>query len=192
MQARDTGKITATPAETAPGGADNTLPDPTTTAKWSLLLLGLLAVIAALALNWFKVTPPPDQVFDPSADPVANFALFAGFYIVAQVIAGVLALVGPLLPPWKPPSSLTDEAVKAAQTKADRSALLLGAGALLGVILSCTLGLFFLKAVGMHVSHTVDAIFTGATLAGGAKPLSDFIALTQNKTAPATGTGDGT
>lgn len=44
----------------------------------------------------------------------------------------------------------------------------------------------------MHVSRTIDAIFTGATLAGGVKPLHDFIALIQNKDAPATATADGT
>jgi hypothetical protein len=187
---KKTGKVTAT--ESTPTNSDQTLPDPTNTAKWFLFGLALLAVLTALVLNWLKVTPPPGQTFNPSENSVANFALFAGFYIAAQVIAGVLAVLGPMLPPWQPPTGVQGGAAKAAQTKADRGVLLLGLGALGGVALSCTLGLFFLKAVGMHVSHTVDAIFTGAALAGGAKPLHDFIALTQNKNAPTTGSGDGT
>lgn len=190
MEAKKPGKVTATPP--GEGNTDKTLPDPTNTAKRWLLGLALASVVAAWLLNLLGATPAKGQVFDPSNKEVANFALFAGFYIAAQVLAGVLLVITPLVPPWEPPAVLTDPTVRAAQTKADRGALLLGLGALGGVILSCALGLFFLEAVGMHASHTVDAIFTGATLAGGAKPLHDFIALTQNKGAPATGTGDGT
>jgi hypothetical protein len=190
LKTKKPGKVTAT--KSTPDNSDQTLPDPTNWAKWGLSVLAVLAIVLALVLNWLKVTPPEGQVFNPSANHEANFALFAGFYIAAQVIAGVLAILGPMLPPWEPPTDVLGSAAKAAQTKADRGVLLLGLGALGGVILSCTLGLFFLKAVGMHASHTVDAIFTGAVLAGGAKPLHDFIALTQNKNAPTTGTGDGT
>lgn len=191
MRASKTGKVKATVAGGA-GGGDTTLPDPTNTAKWVVLGLALAAIIAAIALNLAGATPGGDSVFDPSANSVADFALFAGFYIVAQVIASALAVIAPLLPPWSPPPGLEGEAARAAQTKADRAALVLGLAALGGVVLSCTLGLFFLEAVGIHVSHTVDAIFTGATLAGGAKPLHDLIALAQNKDAPLTGTADGT
>jgi hypothetical protein len=191
MQARETGKVTATGAA-AGDKTDNTLPDPSTTAKWWLFALAVSSVLVAIVLSKTSVTPAKNQLFDSSAENVANFALFAGFYVAAQVIAAALTVIGPFVPPWKPPAELTDPAAKAAQTKADRSALLLGLAALGGVVLSCTLGLYFLEAVGLHASHTVDAIFTGATLAGGAKPLHDFIGLVQNKSAPNTGTGDGT
>ena len=190
MRASSTGKITAEAPE--PGKSDNTLPDPTNTAKWVVLGLSILAVVLAIVLNMLKASPPKELIFDPSKDAEANFALFAGFYVAAQVLAAVLLVIAPFIPFWKPPADITDGAAKAAQTKADRAVLLLGLGAVGGVVLSCTLGLFFLEAVGLHVSHTVDTIFTGATLAGGAKPLSDFVKLIQNKGAPTTGTGDGT
>ena len=38
----------------------------------------------------------------------------------------------------------------------------------------------------------VDCFFTGLTIAGGTKPLHDFISLLQNKNAPKTGTGTNT
>ncbi len=188
MEAKDTGKIEA--KETDPGKADSTLPDPTNTAKWVVIGLSLLAIALAILLNAFELTPA--KVFDPSLEKEANFALFAGFYVAAQVIAAVLLVIAPFIPPWRPPSTVVGDTAKAAQTKADRAVLLLGLGAVGGVVASCLFGLFFLQAVGLHASHTVDAIFTGATLAGGAKPLSDFVKLIQNKGAPATGTGDGT
>jgi hypothetical protein len=190
MRASSTGKVTAEPAE--PGKGDNTLPDPTNTAKWCAFGLVVAALLLALVLNWLGATPAKGQVLDASTETTANFALFAGFYVAAQVLAAVLLFVSPFVPFWKPPTDVTDKTAKAAQTKADRAVLLLGLGAVGGVALSCTLGLFFLEAVGMHASHTVDAIFTGATLTGGAKPLSDFVKLIQNKGAPTTGTGDGT
>jgi hypothetical protein len=79
--------------------------------------------------------------------------------------------------------------VKAAQIKADRADVALGLAAVLGVAASCGFGLFFLKAVGMHPSHTIDSFFTGITIAAGTKPLHDFISLIQNQTTPKTGTG---
>lgn len=183
-----TGKVTAT--EPVAGKADNTLPDPTNVAKWTLFGLAVVAVLLAIILNVAGATPK--ELFEPADIKEANFALFAGFYVAAQVIAAVLLVIGPFLPFWGPPSDVEGAAAKAAQTKADRGVLLLGLGAVGGVVLSCTLGLFFLRAVGMNVSPTVDAIFTGAVLAGGAKPLSDFVKVLQNKNAPTTGTGDGT
>lgn len=186
----DTGKVKAASPEEG-GEPDSTLPDPTNTAKWALAGFVLLAVAVAIALNGLGVTPAKHSLFDPSEEQVANFALFAGFYVAAQAIAAALSVIAPFVPPWKPPSDVMGEANKAAQTKADRAALLLGLAALTGVVFSCVLGLFFLEAIGMHVSHTVDAILTGAVLAGGAKPLHDFIGLIQNKAAPKTGTGDG-
>jgi hypothetical protein len=40
----------------------------------------------------------------------------------------------------------------------------------------------------MEASNTIDAIATGLVIAGGAKPLQDFIALIQNQTTPKTKT----
>jgi hypothetical protein len=182
------GIITATApaAPAAAATADQSLPDPTRYARWALAGLMLLAVALAIVLN---ATGATGKEFSPAAKTTANFALFAGFYVAAQVIERLLQLISPLLPGWPAPAALTDPAARAAQTKADRANVALGVAAVLGVLASCTLGLFFLKAIGMQVSHTVDAVLTGVTIAAGTKPLHDFISLLQNQTAPKTGTG---
>ena len=87
------------------------------------------------------------------------------------------------------PAAITDAKAKAAQIKADRAKIMLGVAAVLGVGASCAFGLFFLRAVGMGASHTVDSFFTGITIAAGTKSLHDFISLVQNQTTPKTGTG---
>src|SRR4051794_10132772 len=72
----------ATPQQAASASADTTLPDPTLMA--GLLTLGLFAVAVAIAivLNWRKLTA---EEFNPASNTAANFALFAGFYVGAQV-----------------------------------------------------------------------------------------------------------
>jgi hypothetical protein len=198
------GKIIATPpviAQPAPAAVpeagaavavpvkpvDTTLPDPTRYAKWALFGLLVLAGVIALALNGFELTT---KEFKPSDNATANFALFAGFYVAAQVIERLMELLSPLLPPWAPPVAAgADETVKAVQTKADRATVTLGIAAVLGVLASCLFGLFFLKAVGIEVSHTIDSFFTGITIAAGTKPLHDFTSLLQKQNTPPTGTG---
>jgi hypothetical protein len=171
----------------APGqNADTSLPDPTAIARWSLLFLTAAAFLLAVVMNAAGWTGKP---FTPAANTTANFALFAGFYVAAQVIERLMQLVSPLVPFWDPASGATDEAVKAAHVKADRGPVVLGIAAVLGVAASCGFGLFFLTAIGMHVSHTIDTFFTGITIAAGTKPLHDFISLIQNQSAPTTGTG---
>ncbi|HWF34226.1 MAG TPA: hypothetical protein VG295_02615 [Solirubrobacteraceae bacterium] len=187
MAVNKQGKIKAIAADD-PGaaGGDTTLPDPTSYARISLFVCTALALGLAIALNALHWT---SVAFDPSQLVKANLALFAGFYAAAQVIERVLELVSPMLPPWTPPTSSTSPTAKAAQIKADRALVTAGLAALLGVGLSCGLGLFFLTAIGMHVSHTVDSFFTGITIAAGTKPLHDFISLIQNQSNPKTGTG---
>jgi hypothetical protein len=172
-------RITATPPATAPGGGDKALPDASRLAQ--LVLAGLTVVAAgiAIALNAAGWT---SAEFKPAAGATANFSLFAGFYVAAQVIERLLELVSPLLPGWPPKG--TDPTVRVAETKADRASVALGVAAVLGVAASCAFGLFFLKAIGMHVSHTVDSFITGITVAAGTKPLHDFINLIQNQTTP--------
>jgi hypothetical protein len=126
-----------------------------------------------------------------------QFALFAGFYVGAQVIERALEVISPLVPYplipwWRLPAALAAQAdtARAAQVKADRAAILHGLAALLGVVFSCVFGLFFLAAVGMQgISHTVDSIITGFVIAGGVKPLHDFISYLQNRDNPTTSTG---
>jgi hypothetical protein len=194
------GKIKAPPKTTAPAGgeppapADTSLPDPTKYAKWALG--GALLVALGVALVWNGVghvgTP-----FVPAEDEEANFAFFAGFYAAAQVIERLLELVSPFLPWWKIPAAPTPagaptqvqaDTAKAAQVKADRSIASHGVAAVLGVAASCGFGLFFLHAVGFHVSNTIDTFATGILIAAGTKPLHDFISGMQNKNTPTTGT----
>ncbi|MEA2372979.1 MAG: hypothetical protein QOH12_3373 [Solirubrobacteraceae bacterium] len=149
------------------------------------VLGGLLILAAALAfvLNALHWTSP---AYTPTG---ANFSVVAGFYVAAQVIERLLELVSPLLPPsWEYDPPLSGVA-KAAQIKADRATVILGAATVLGVIGSCLFGLFFLETIGMHVDHTIDAFVTGATIGAGTKPLHDLISLIQNQTTPTTGTG---
>ena len=184
------GRIRATAAPAAEADpkapkADASLPDPSTYARgW---LLGMLVAALALAVVLNKLELTADE-FKPAQAGAANFALFAGFYVAAQVIERLMELVTPLLPWWDVPTDVTDPAAKAAQIKADRSKAALGVATLAGVGASCGLGLFFLRAVGMDVSHTVDAFFTGLVIAAGTKPLHDFTSLLQNKNSPTTGT----
>ena len=179
-----TGKIKATDPTDEPGGKDNSLPDPTHKATLWLAIFVLLAALLAIVLNEAGWT---NQPFTPSADAAATFALFAGFYVAAQVIERLMQLVSPFLPWWPPPKSATNAAVKAAQTKADRGTVSLGIAALLGVGSSAAGGLYFLTAIGMHVNRLVDIFITGIVIAAGTKPLHDFITLLQKPTSPETG-----
>ena len=164
---------------------DTSLPDPTATARWALGISIVIAFALAVAMNAFGWTQTP---FKPSATATTDFALLAGFYVAAQVIERLMQLISPLLPWWTPYESTDANEIKAAHVKADRGAVSLGIASILGVAASCGFGLFFLAAIGMDVSHTIDAFFTGITIAAGTKPLHDFISLLQNKNAPTTGT----
>jgi hypothetical protein len=184
---------------TPPAGAegDKSLPDPTErAARWAA---GSLLVAAGLALliNGMEWTAAP---FDPAKESAANFALFAGFYVGAQVIERLMEFVAPALPYGDPGDWLaasfpkTDhrfdefwkltpeaQAARSAQIKADRAKVSLGVAAILGVAASGFFGLFFLQSIGMDVSSTVDTLVTGVTIAAGTKPLHDFISNLQNK-----------
>jgi hypothetical protein len=202
--ANELGMIKAPPKTTAPAGggeppapSDTSLPDPTKVAKRVLAGMLLLALAVAWIWNHFGHTGTP---FMPAEDEAANFALFAGFYAAAQVIERLLELVSPVLPLWEIPDIPTPggdattvqvATAKAAQVKADRAAAVHGIAAVLGVAASCGFGLFFLQAVGFHVSNTIDTFATGIIIAAGTKPLHDFISGLQNKNTPTTGTMTG-
>jgi hypothetical protein len=168
------------------GNADKSLPDPTRAAKVTLAVLLACAVGLAILLNAFGLT---SRAFVPAKEGVADFALFAGFYVAAQVIERLLEVASPLLPFW-PPAPGDDPTVQAAHTKADRATVVLGLATLAGVAASCGFGLYFLAAIGMtSVSHSIDAIVTGLTVGAGTKPLHDLITSIQSKSTPTTGTG---
>lgn len=194
MEPATKGKLIAlTPSGGAAAGgggagenADTSLPDPTRAAKITLAVMLVLAAAVAVALNELGWTT---AAFAPSEAKVADFALFAGFYVAAQVIERLLEVVSPLLPLW-PPDGDDDPAVQAAHTKADRATLAMGVATLAGVGASCGFGLYFLAAVGMDsVSVSIDAIATGLTIGAGTKPLHDLITGIQSKNAPVTGSG---
>jgi hypothetical protein len=187
MEARSLGKITATEPATGDQSTknDNTLPDPTHLAVGWLAVLIAVAAVIAVVMNAFGWTAKP---FDPSKSTTANFALFAGFYVAAQVIERLMQLVSPFLPWWRMPAGITDPSVKAAQTKADRSLAALGVATVLGTAASAGFGLFFLTALGMHVDNTIDTFLTGITIAAGTKPLHDFTTYLQNQNSPTTRT----
>lgn len=198
------GKIVAPPKTTAPpgggdppAGSDTSLPDPTKFGKWALASMLLVALAVALIWNHFGNTGTP---FAPSDDEAANFALFAGFYAAAQVIERLLELLSPTLPWWGVPdppnpggqaTAVQNATAKAAQVKADRAVAAHGIAAVFGVAASCAFGLFFLHAVGFHVSNTIDTFATGIIIAAGTKPLHDLISGLQNKNTPSTGTTTG-
>jgi hypothetical protein len=188
------GKIAATPAGAGGAGGDESLPDPTGAAKLTLGLLLVLALGLAILCNaagWAT------HAFQPAQDATANFALFTGFYVAAQIIERLLEIVSPYLPPWTPPGA--DDATKAAHAKADRAAVLLGVATLAGVIASFGFGLYFLTAIGIgvdtlkdgtvvtHFPRMVDALATGLIIGAGTKPLHDLISNIQNKNNPVTG-----
>lgn len=183
--ANKTGKLTGT-TTTEAGGEDSGLPDPTSTARWFLfgcLLVAFVAAVIADQAGWVT------RSFGPSEDEVANFALFAGFYVAAQLVERLMELVSPLLPLWRLPAGFSgDKKVRAAQVKADRSKAVLGLATVAGVAASCGFGLYFLAAVGMAVPRMPDIFFTGLIIGAGTKPLHDFITSLQNKNSPKTGT----
>jgi hypothetical protein len=184
LPSNEPGKIVAVPPTAAADAGDRTLPDPTRYAR--LFLAAMLAVAVVVAVIWNDVAST-HRPFAPSRTRTADFALFAGFYVGAQLIERVLELVSPLLPFWRVPGP-DGSAVKAAHVRADRAKATLGVATVLGVILSCGLGLYFLAAVGIHAARTIDVLATGVTIAAGTKPLHDFITLLQNQSSPGTGT----
>jgi hypothetical protein len=192
---KSTGKIKVAPPAAAGGAAaaaagdaaDSSLPDSTPASRWVLFGMGLVAVLIALLASWIHWHQKP---FAPSLVAKANFGLFAGFYIGAQVIERLGEFVSPLLPPWDFPNATG--AAAAAHVKADRATLMLGVTFIAGVLLSLATGLYFLAAVGFAVSHTVDVIVSGLVLSGGTTGLHNLISLAQKSGNPPTtkSTGD--
>jgi hypothetical protein len=184
--ANKTGKIVAAPSGDG-AGKDTSLPDPTRTASRFLFGCTVLALLLALLLDAEGWTT---RSFSPSRTGTADFALFAGFYVAAQVIERLMELISPAMPFWGlPPDIGSDEKVKAAQVKADRAKAALGVAVLAGVGASAGFGLYFLSAVGMSdMPREIDIFFTAITIAAGTKPLHDFTTSLQNKNSPATGT----
>jgi hypothetical protein len=179
------GLLKSAPAPNNEG--DSSLPDPTSAARIFLFVCIVAALVLAFVANkadWAT------KAFEPAKVEEANFALFAGFYVAAQLIERLMELVSPLLPFWGLPTTMAnaDPKVRAAQIKADRAKAVQGLATLAGVGISAGFGLYFLKAVGIDISRMLDIFFTGLLIAAGTKPLHDFITGLQNKTTPNTNT----
>lgn len=187
-------QVNATSPENVADEGDKGLPDPTTAAKCVLAGLLAAAVVLAIVANAAKWTATP---FRPAKEQTAEFALFAGFYVAAQVIERLMELVTSFLPwpGWKAPKAPlerlnngAEKTVTASYLKADRATVALGVATILGVMASFLFGLYFLRSVGISASHTVDVAVTGMTIGAGTKPLHDLISSLQNKSTPTTGT----
>lgn len=142
--------VKATAPDAAADGGDKSLPDPTSGAKAVLagvLVIAFILTVVANAAGW-SASP-----FKPSADKTANFGLFAGFYVAAQVIERLMEFITPFLPwpGWTLPHSLKPadaagavaansaaalKTVTAVYLKADRVLVALGVASLLGVAAS--------------------------------------------------------
>lgn len=158
------------------------MPDPSAGARVLLFFCIVVAVVVAVAMH--KLGWVGKQFKPPSADP--SFALFAGFYVAAQIIERLMELVLPDLPVGR--GTGTDKAAQAAQAKADRAKLALGVATVAGVVVANAFGLFFLKTIGIQARPLIDSICTGLIIASGTKPLHDFITLLQNRDSPSTST----
>lgn len=179
-----------TPPETATAQGDRSLPDPTRRAR----MLGAVIILAAVAIGiLLNVAGWTARPFDPARIQAANFALFAGFYVAALIVERASEFIAPSVPWWDPPQGVggkaIDEAGRTAHTKADRGTIMLALTFLMSVVLAGSLGLFFMAAIGMNVSHTVDTLLTAIVIAGGTKKLHDFISLLQNRDNPKTTVG---
>jgi hypothetical protein len=139
-------------------------------ARWlglGFFLLGVLVAVVVVGLGGYA-----RRAFQVD---VADFALFAAFYVVTQAAERLLELMSNFLPPDG----------ETAAAKKERAIVLLGLGSLVGVLASMTFGLYFLRAVGVDYGATndwekaLDVIVTGLVIAGGTKPLHDLVKLVE-------------
>jgi hypothetical protein len=146
---------------------DALLPDPSRTSMtWAAAFLAAAVVIALLADG---TNLDHDPAFDPKALPEPGLAVFAAFIAAAVVIERLLELLAPFVPWWSLPSPRIE------QRKVDRGYAMIGLGALLGVLASASVGLYFGEAVGVSISRWADILLTGVAIGGGAKGLHEVL-----------------
>jgi hypothetical protein len=177
-------KVTATTPDA--GNSDSSLPDPTAAARSTLFGLVVLALVASVVMNPLKWTGKP---FSPSATAMANFALFASFYVAAQVIERLMQLIAPLVPLWTPylphGQRRSQGSAREGRTRDGRARHRVTDRR------RCELRLR--TVLPRHGRHTHIAhyrrILDRITIAAGTKPRHDLIGLIQNQNTPTTGTG---
>lgn len=158
------GAAPAPPAAPSAGVNDDT--EAVVTKGTRALTLGLFAV--GLLLAWLiPETKPPFAAKE-------GFTLFAGFYVGAQAIERVLEIVLPAGGQTK-------------QAKTNRALLFPAIAFVIAIIAAEYLGLYYLKAVGVQAPGTLDIIITALAIAGGTKPLHDFIKQIEKAKEPPSG-----
>jgi hypothetical protein len=146
---------------------DAELPDPSRSSMlWAAVFT---AAAVALALLADATGFDQDPGFDPTTVPEPGLAVFAAFIAAAVVIERLLELLAPFVPWWSLPSPRIE------QRKVDRGYAMIGIGALLGVLASAAVGLYFGEAVGVSISRWADILLTGLTLGGAATGLHQVL-----------------
>jgi hypothetical protein len=118
----------------------------------------------------------------------ANFALFAGFIVVAGAIERLLEPLLVALPPNEQKLDPKKPEIKEEneRAKADRTLLAYAISLVVGIIVSSLFGLYFLEAIGVDISgdkalRGLDIFVTALIITGGTKPLHDMITSIEKK-----------
>jgi hypothetical protein len=139
----------------------------------SLATVGLIVVAAVIAIVVGGRLGHAHAAFQVD---LANFALFAAFYAAAAALERLLEPFARLLPFIHG---------SAARRKSSRALLMLGIGTLVAVGACMLFGLYFMAAIGVNAEgpwmRGVDLFVTALIIAGGTKPLHDFIGFVQAK-----------
>jgi hypothetical protein len=142
------------------------------TFKWialGVLVGGLLYCLFLAGVAKFSRAVP----FQPDT---ANFALFAGFIVVAGAIERFMEPIAALLP----------DSGNDAQKKSDRALLTGSFSLVIGIAISSIFGLYFMEAVGVNLGEDpsnfgdrmlrgADVFVTALIITGGTKQLHDLI-----------------
>jgi hypothetical protein len=118
----------------------------------------------------------------------ANFALFAGFIVVAGAIERLLEPALIVLPPYekKPDPQKPKIKEENERAKADRTLLAYAISLVVGIFVSSVFGLYFMEAIGAQISgdkalRGLDVFITALIITGGTKPLHDMITSIEKK-----------
>jgi hypothetical protein len=118
----------------------------------------------------------------------ANFALFAGFIVVAGAIERLLEPVLVVVPPYeeRPDPHKPEIKEENERAKADRTLLAYAISLIVGILVSSIFGLYFMEAIGAQISgdkvlRGLDVFITALIITGGTKPLHDVITSIEKK-----------
>jgi hypothetical protein len=147
-------------------------------------IVAIITSTIALALSLFLCGLAQVSHNAPFKVNTANFALFAGFFVVAAAIERFIEPFSPALPGNKP----------------DRALYAASIALMLGVVVSAVFGLYFMEAIGVRIGEPtthngvtsivlvtsgekimrgLDIFITALVIAGGTKPLHDLLTAIQ-------------